>query len=168
MGKNRANIIHIEKEPMYYVDKTESEVPLGNLDDRLMSNLLYHINMWLEGHSSSPDYGMGEEELEYIVNHMKYTENSEDIVPDGHLYRIENGHHFAEKGLKVGEHLRSSGAFRSFSKDIGATNLMLEGGWRGQKDIVIYRTNGNTPFLTHEIILTLFLIRKNVLFQKKL
>lgn len=147
MGKNRRNSPSLpQNEPTYYSKYTEKEVPMGTLDDRQMSDFFYHLRKWLDGHGNSPDEGMSVEELEYVFDHMNSTENSQDIVPDGHLYRIENAAHFTEQGLSVGDTIPSKEAYRSFSKDILATNTMLENGWRGQTDIVIYRTNGNAPF----------------------
>lgn len=147
MGKSRKSQggTNSSKEKTYHSRATGNDVPLGDFTEEEMEHFLAKVETWLQGFAKSPDYHLTDEELDYIFSHFDFSEESPEVL-DGHLYRIEPSHHFELKNYKVGDTLYGDSALRSFSKEIGATNKMLDQTWAEDNDIVIYRTMGNVPF----------------------
>lgn len=151
MGKNRNKTTNTgskkktEDEGTYTSDYTDEPVPRGDFTQEEMDDFNEKMDDWLHYYVTQPDRKLTEKELEYIFSHLSSTENNSD-VPDGHLYRVEDGYHFNDGEYNVGDNLKGNGSFRSFSKDINSTNKMFDQEFFMYDDVTIYRTVGNTPY----------------------
>jgi len=142
MGKNRGTTNNTE-----YITSYGNAVDTDGHSIEFMETLDYHIDKWLEGAYINIIHNMSPDEINYIINHMQYSENEWDMIPTGHLTRIEQRHHTSN--LKEGDIIKGSNLFRSFSRDPSSTDEILDvyNDWGSSIDeFVIYRTTGNTPF----------------------
>lgn len=127
--------------PDEYTTRGGEKVPTDNHSIFWMKRFNKKISQWIRGKLKSPDEFLNNEEMEYIQNHMDSSLNKE-LVPNGHLTRVEYDYHIRDKNLKVGDVLPSTSRLRAYSRTSEATGYVLDDRIGG---VVIYRTNGFVP-----------------------
>lgn len=131
MGKSRTNIY-------------QTTIENNNLIQKPLPSLVAKMHDWQYSASQKIDELLTDEEISFIKNNMKTSEEDSDI-PTGHLTRVEKAYHFLNSGLKEGDTLNYNSIFRGFSREPDATENYIRKHFGFRDKLVIYRTNGNVP-----------------------
>lgn len=137
MGKNR-------KSNTTNGGKGSSEIDNMTTPDNPSQRIIDGMSMWQSGVIGKPELALNDDEIDYILHHMKYSDFDEEI-PTGQLTRVEKAYHFLDGDYKVGDVLDTESLFRAFSREPDSTAKYLRDHYFSGQSLVIYRTNGHVP-----------------------